>query len=59
MPCSKQNRPAETEEEIRAYWSFREKILLNDDVLYKSYPVIVPGSLRPATGVTQSASGRR
>ena len=43
----------EVPEEIRAYWIFRDKILLNDDVLYKSYLVIVPGSLRPATEVTQ------
>ena len=49
----------EVPEEIRAYWSFRKKILLNDDILYKSYPVSVPWSLRPATEVTKSASERK
>ena len=34
-------------DEIRAYWSLRDEISVYDDVLYKSYKVIVPASLRP------------
>ena len=37
----------EVPEEIRAYWSFRDEISVYDDVLYKSYQVIVPASMRP------------
>jgi len=36
----------DTPEAIRAYWSFRDKISVQDDVPHESYQVIVPASLR-------------
>ena len=37
----------EAPEELRVYWNFRDELSVYDDVLYKSYQVIVPASLRP------------
>ena len=36
----------DTPEVIRAYWSFRDEISVQDDVSHESYQVIVPASLR-------------
>lgn len=36
----------ETPEHLRQYWSFRDEISVYDGVVYRSYQVIVPSSLR-------------
>jgi len=46
----------ETPECIRAYWSSRDKLIVQDGIIYKGMRVIIPNSLRPQMIATSHSS---